>query len=71
MQKEKPITGGRMQFTDLINKSNAADLHPYDLDALVLSARNSAKNTIDFADPTGCNYVAPKLKEYSPSHSFI
>ena len=40
MQKEKPITGGRMQFTDLINKSNAADLHPFDSDAALQAERN-------------------------------
>ena len=71
MQQEKPITGGRVKFTDQINKSNASDLHPYDFDAALQALRNQAKNTVDYADPTGQSYVAPKLKAYKPSHSFI
>lgn len=62
MQKEKPITGGRKGFHDLVNKSNAADLHPFDEDAAIQAERNRAKNVIDFSDPTGRVYVPPKLK---------
>ena len=46
-------------------------MHPFDRDTALQAQRYSAKNTIDFADPTGSSYVAPQLKQYKPSHSFI
>lgn len=38
---------------------------------MLQARRYAAKNTIDFADPTGQRYVAPQMKPYKPSHSFI
>lgn len=60
-----------MQFLQRQNKSNPADLHPFEGTDSAQAQLYFNRNTNDYSDLTGIKYVQPPLKHYESSHSFL
>ena len=65
MQKETPITGGRMQFKDRIHYNKPENLHPYDSSIAAQNALYYKRHESDYNDKSGIKYEEPPRKIFT------